>query len=256
MTQRDRFIDLCRHVRPPGIALVGLALLSGFLVMAVFAPAIAPHDPKTLFEPLLPPSSRHLLGTDDIGHDLFSELCYGARFSLSISLLSALLSTAFGAMLGLLAGYDKRSGYLVMRVVDVFLAVPRFPLIILMAAFYGPAQGRCFSFIVELTPLSHSCRRTIPASIVLPRPTSSASRRRAGYCSATRRATTRWWGQGESAQVAIPSSLAPTRCGASRTNCRSHRSSRRFSRYSFCTTPRMATSAGSSGSRRGALPGV
>lgn len=146
MTQLGRVIDLWRNLRQSRLALIGLILLGGFLILALFAPAIAPHDPKTLFEPLLPPSLWHPLGTDDIGHDLFSELCYGARFSLSISLLSALFSTTMGTILGLLAGYDERSGYLVMRVVDVFLAVPRFPLIVLMAAFLQPGAGTLLLF--------------------------------------------------------------------------------------------------------------
>jgi len=146
MTQLARAIDLWRNSRQSGLALSGLILLSGFLLLALFAPSIAPHDPRALFEPLLPPSLQHLLGTDDIGHDLFSELCYGARFSLSISLLSALLSTTIGTMLGLLAGYERRSGYLIMRVVDIFMAVPRFPLIVLMAAFLRPGAGTLLLF--------------------------------------------------------------------------------------------------------------
>jgi ABC-type dipeptide/oligopeptide/nickel transport system permease subunit len=141
-----RILGLWRRVRPSALAIGGLGLLVAFLAVALLAPAIARHDPKTLFEPLLPPSPRHPLGTDDIGHDLFSELCCGARFSLSIGLLSALLSTVFGGMLGLLAGYDERSGYLIMRVVDVFLAVPRFPLIVLMAAFLRPGAGTLLLF--------------------------------------------------------------------------------------------------------------
>jgi peptide/nickel transport system permease protein len=127
-------------------ALVGTILLGILLMLAVLASVLAPHDPKTLFEPLLPPSPQHPLGTDDIGHDLLSELFYGARFSLSIGLLSALLSTAIGTLLGLLAGYKERLGYAMMRLVDVFLAVPRFPLIVLMAAFLQPGAGTLLFF--------------------------------------------------------------------------------------------------------------
>jgi peptide/nickel transport system permease protein len=129
-----------------GPALAGSILLGTLLVLAVLAPILAPHEPKALFEPLLPPSPQHPLGTDDIGHDLLSELLYGARFSLSIGLLSALLSTTIGTLLGLLAGYKERLGYAMMRVVDVFLAVPRFPLIVLMAAFLQPGAGTLLFF--------------------------------------------------------------------------------------------------------------
>ena len=146
MTQLARVIDAWRSLLQCKLALIGLILLSVFLVLAAFAPSIAPHDPKTLFEPLLPPSPQHPLGTDDIGHDLLSELCYGARFSLSIGLLSALFSTAIGTVLGLLAGYKERLGYGIMRIVDVFLAVPRFPLIVLMAAFLRPGAETLLLF--------------------------------------------------------------------------------------------------------------
>jgi len=127
-------------------ALVGLAIAGVFVLVAVGAPSIAPHAPETLFEPLRPPSATHLLGTDDIGHDLFSELCYGARFSLAISLLSSLAATTIGTILGVIAGYKTRVGYLIMRIVDVFLAIPRFPLIILMAAFMRPGTGTLLLF--------------------------------------------------------------------------------------------------------------
>lgn len=127
-------------------ALAGLAIAGVFVLVAIGAPWIAPHAPETLFEPLRPPSATHLLGTDDIGHDLFSELCYGARFSLAISLLSSLAATTIGTILGVIAGYKTRAGYLIMRIVDVFLAIPRFPLIILMAAFMRPGTGTLLLF--------------------------------------------------------------------------------------------------------------
>jgi peptide/nickel transport system permease protein len=148
MNQSSHITDLWHSLCRSELALIGLFILAGFAILALLAPLIAPHDPMMLFDPMLPPSARHPLGTDDIGHDLFSELCYGARFSLSISLLSALFSTVIGTMLGLLAGYDKKSGHLIMRVVDIFLAVPRFPLIVLMAAFLKPGAGALLLFFI------------------------------------------------------------------------------------------------------------
>lgn len=87
---------------------------------------------------MLPPSLSHPLGTNDIGQDVLSELLYGARFSLLVGCLAAGLSTVIGVVLGLLAGYYDRLGFALMRVVDVFLAVPRFPLIVFLAAFLNP----------------------------------------------------------------------------------------------------------------------
>jgi len=130
------------------LAVAGLALSGAFVVLAIAAPWIAPHDPTRLFEPMLSPSRLHPLGADDVGHDLLSELLYGARFSLGISLTSSLLSTLIGAALGLAAGYHRRTGALIMRVVDVFLAIPRFPLIVLMAAFLRPGPATLLLFFL------------------------------------------------------------------------------------------------------------
>ncbi|MEA3406675.1 MAG: ABC transporter permease [Chloroflexota bacterium] len=117
---------------------LGLTILGTLGLLALLGPLAAPYEPQQTFEPMLPPNRRHPLGTNDVGHDLWTELLYGARFSLSIALLASILSTGLGIMLGLIAGYYERVGYAVMRLVDIFLAIPRFPLIILMAAFLRP----------------------------------------------------------------------------------------------------------------------
>ena len=120
------------------IAIFGFVIVGALGLLAVIGPLVAPYGPQQTFEPMLTPSRNHLLGTNDVGHDLWTELLYGARFSLSIALLSSILSTGLGVTMGLMAGYYKRVGYAVMRLVDIFLAIPRFPLIILMAAFLRP----------------------------------------------------------------------------------------------------------------------
>lgn len=78
------------------------------------------------------------MGTNDIGQDILSELLYGARFSLLVGGLAASLSTVIGVVLGVTAGYYDKLGFAMMRVVDVFLAVPRFPLMLFLAAFLKP----------------------------------------------------------------------------------------------------------------------
>jgi len=78
------------------------------------------------------------LGTNDIGQDILSELLYGARFSLLVGGLAASLSTVICVVLGVTAGYYDKLGFAMMRVVDVFLAVPRFPLMVFLAAFLKP----------------------------------------------------------------------------------------------------------------------
>ncbi len=85
-----------------------------------------------------PPSPGHILGTNDMGYDLWAEWLQSARFSLALGACAALISSAVGLLVGAIAGYKEQVGFVLMRLVDVFLAVPRFPLIVLMAAFAKP----------------------------------------------------------------------------------------------------------------------
>lgn len=121
------------------LGLVGLAILLVFVLMAVFAPYIAPYDPHAMYKPMELPGREHLLGTNDIGQDIASELIYGARVSLFIAFLVSAVSGGIGTALGLLSGYFERFGFFLMRIVDAFLAIPRLPLIIVIAAFMRPS---------------------------------------------------------------------------------------------------------------------
>jgi len=136
------------RLREQRLALAGVVALLLLSLIAVLAPVLSPYDPEAMNVPMLPPGRQHLLGTNDVGQDIFSELLYGARFSLLIGFLSAFLSTIIGVMLGVISGYCDRLGFTLMRVVDVFLAVPRFPLIILMAAFMRPGLETLILFFV------------------------------------------------------------------------------------------------------------
>ena len=123
------------------IKLIGLSILSLFLVMAIFAPIIAPNDPRETRTPYQPPSQEHYLGTNDIGQDILSELIYASRVSLTIGFLAGLISVTIGATLGILAGY-YRGGMeeLVMATSDVVLLVTGLPLMIILAAYLSPSM--------------------------------------------------------------------------------------------------------------------
>ena len=125
--------DLLRGNR---LALIGVGLLVFFGFLAIFAPLIVPFDPDALVaRPFLRPSSTHLLGTNDVGQDIFSELLVGARVSLAIGLLAALVSIVVGSVVGLIAGYfGGRIDSALMRLVDMVLVIPFLPLMILLAA--------------------------------------------------------------------------------------------------------------------------
>lgn len=121
----------------PGKA--GLALLIVIALLGIFAPWLSWLPPNAVSgPPLAPPGGRYLLGTDELGIDLWAQICYGARISLLVGISVALLAGVGGGVLGILAGYV--GGFvdrLLLRVIDIMLALPQLPLLILLAAFLG-----------------------------------------------------------------------------------------------------------------------
>ncbi len=107
-------------------AVVGLAVFLAILTVAVFADLIAPYNPyERVGRPYERPSWKHLLGTNDIGQDIFSEVIYGTRASLFIGFLAAITGTAIGTIVGLVSGYHGgRLDEVLMRVVDMWLSIP------------------------------------------------------------------------------------------------------------------------------------
>ncbi len=111
---------------------IGLTILLLMILMAAFAPWLAPHDPnaQSLLSRLKPPvfvggTWKYVLGTDHLGRDLLSRLMYGARISLFIGFTTALIAGLIGTVVGIVAGfYDGWIRSVLMRIVDVFLAIP------------------------------------------------------------------------------------------------------------------------------------
>jgi peptide/nickel transport system permease protein len=128
-------------VKTPGRVLgrVGLLLLAVPTVAAVFAPVVARHSPtRPSGPPLLRPSAGHPLGTDALGVDIFAQLVYGGRISLAIGVAAAVLAVTLGLLVAVIAGW--RRGWVeavLMRLVDVTLAFPFLPLVLVLAAFFG-----------------------------------------------------------------------------------------------------------------------
>lgn len=121
----------------PGRA--GLLLLAIFVGAAVFAPWVAPFEPAARPGSInAAPSAAHLLGTDDVGHDILSHLIFGTRTSLLLGVSAAVAATATGAVLGAIGGYlGGTADALVARTIDVTLALPTLPLLVVLAAFLG-----------------------------------------------------------------------------------------------------------------------
>ena len=131
-------ISLKRH----GMFLTGLPIVLVMSLLALLAPWIAPFDPAALNldQILMPPSAEHLLGTDELGRDVFSRLLYGARVSLWVGFVAVGISTAIGIALGLASGYfGGWTDELIMRGVDVMLCFPSFFLILAVIAFLEPS---------------------------------------------------------------------------------------------------------------------
>jgi peptide/nickel transport system permease protein len=129
---------------------LGLLILSALIVLAVFPGAVAPYDPtETVGPPLARPSSRHLLGTNDIGQDLLSELIWGTRASLTVGLVVGFLAVMTGTVVGMVAAYASgATGGLLMRLTDLVLVLPFLPLVILLSAYLGPSQRNVILVLV------------------------------------------------------------------------------------------------------------
>jgi dipeptide transport system permease protein len=128
-------------------AVIGLFIFLVILVVAVFAPFVAPHNPSVQNRELLllPPLFQeggtwgHILGTDAVGRDILSRLIYGARFSLFIGLVVVTLSVVSGVLIGLVAGYFRgKVDTFIMRIMDIILAFPSLLLALVLVAVLGP----------------------------------------------------------------------------------------------------------------------
>ena len=135
------------------LGLVGVVIVVSMLFVAVFAPMLAPYDPaERVGIPFSPPSSEHPLGTNDVGQDLLSELIFGARVSLTVGIVAAVVALLIGTAVGVLAGYyPKRVGSVLMRLVDVVLILPFLPLLIVLAAYLGRSLTNTILVIAVLS---------------------------------------------------------------------------------------------------------
>jgi peptide/nickel transport system permease protein len=142
---RSGLRELWRTLRGNRMGIVGLIMLVTVVLMAVLAPLIAPYDP---YKPVraridtiyAAPSPTHPFGTDDGGKDVLSAFMYGARVSLFVGFVAALITLAIGSVIGLVAGFfGGRIGSLLMRLTDIFLVIPDLPLYVVMVALLGPS---------------------------------------------------------------------------------------------------------------------
>jgi peptide/nickel transport system permease protein len=145
-------ISLPRIARHNPLAAIGVVLVAVFVVCAVFAPWLAPHDPAqiTLPDRLESPSAQHWCGTDELGRDICSRLIYGARISMLVGSSVVSLSLGLGLIIGSIAGYygGRIDRFVNVVIMNAFLSFPGILLAIAFVAFRGPG---IFNLILALS---------------------------------------------------------------------------------------------------------
>lgn len=147
-TNQKQSTKLLKSLLKSKTGIVGFVILIAVIVIAVFAPLLAPYDP-TLINPtkmLKPPSwieggdPSHLFGTDNLGRDILSRIIYGSRVSLLVGISAVVLAGMIGIIVGLVAGfYGRWIDMVLMRLVDSFLAIPNILFALVFLAVFGPS---------------------------------------------------------------------------------------------------------------------
>lgn len=142
-TQKKKWKEFLQLLLSHRMGKIGLIIIIVFLLMAIFAPhlwTVNPYVTGKVENILEKPSTKFWLGTDDMGRDVWSQVVYGARVSIMIGFIAAIITVFTGAFIGIIAGYfgGKLEGVL-MRIVDFFMMLPMLPLMIVLAAVLGPS---------------------------------------------------------------------------------------------------------------------
>jgi peptide/nickel transport system permease protein len=147
--KKNSFYDFAvRRFKRNKLAVIGGFITIFFVVVAIFAPFIAPHEPSEFFfiegqnvyNKYASPSPEHLLGTDSLGRDVFSRLVYGARVTMMVALLAVSISTLIGTFVGLITGYfGKVVDAIFMRIVDIVISFPVLFLLISISTIMDPS---------------------------------------------------------------------------------------------------------------------
>ena len=144
--KRSQLSLIWHRLRRNRLAMLGLALMSAILLLAVFADVIADYDTKVvgmnMAERLQTPSAKHWFGTDGYGRDVVARIIHGSRLSLSLSIISMLIAVAVGSMIGAISGYfGGRVDDVLMRLMDMLLAIPPMLMSISIVAALGRSMA-------------------------------------------------------------------------------------------------------------------
>ncbi len=141
------------------LGMIGMVILVSLVLIAIFAPYIAPYDPmESQYRPdgsfarMDPPSREFIFGTTRMGHDVFSQVVIGSRVALIVGIVSAIASTLIGVNVGLISGYyGGRIDNFLMRLTDIVYGVPFLPFVIILVAILGPSLGNTLLAIILIS---------------------------------------------------------------------------------------------------------
>lgn len=184
-----RLLHVTAQIMRNPMGAVGTGILVFFIFIAIFGPTLAPEkiNPTGIGpnEKFLMPSPDHWLGTDSLGFDIFSELLYGARASITVGIVAALIASVLGASIGLYSGYAGGwKDEVIMRLNDIMLSIPWLVLMIIIAAFIGEINLEGIILIIGLTGWSATAR-LVRAQVLSLRERLFVERARAIGCSDT-----------------------------------------------------------------------
>ena len=164
--RRERFSSSIRRLKgfwslykTSRIGMFGLSLVFAFIGVALVSPWVAPYDPRALVgRPFQRPGEGHVLGTDQVGRDIFSMLLWGSRISLMVGLLASAFSVAIGTAVGLLSGYFRGPiDSILMRITDLFITLPSIPLMLILASLLGRSVWNII-FVIAITGWTSTAR--------------------------------------------------------------------------------------------------
>jgi peptide/nickel transport system permease protein len=160
LKRRGQWQDVWIRLRRNKLAMVGLGIVLVLIIVAIFADFLAPYDyqaqdPGNRF---CFPCAEHWFGTDDFGRDLLSRVIYGGRISLLVSLMAIVISYVLGGILGLTAGfYGGKADEIIMRCIDVLMAVPGILLAVCISSMLGCGVWQT-AVAISISGISGSCR--------------------------------------------------------------------------------------------------
>lgn len=165
--RRGQVAEIWRRFKMSKTAVIGLIMLLSLIFLAVFADVITPYDAtkSDAINRMQSPSLKHIFGTDELGRDIFTRIAYGTRISLTVGLVSVTISAIGGILLGAIAGYyGGKADTLIMRFIDVWMAIPSLLLNISIVAVLGVGLENVM-IAIGISNIPGYCR-TIRASIL------------------------------------------------------------------------------------------